>query len=242
VARWFLSHEGRYVLNRKVVLATVALACGVAIGIPSVQAANQVLFASNAGKVNGIAAARAPKANTLLPLNNQAQLPASVLPNVTKLKGGQTITGVIGGGFKATAARDIGSATASFPIKAPKAIAREAVGMAQTSSESPYCTGDVGAPTAPQGILCIYPANEQFVNVRQDCTPGPFPNCTSGEGVFVVNWVPIFGAQNGFGVTWESIGAGTSQFYATWAYTAPVKGLEPGEGAAAGGGDDSNDA
>ena len=167
-------------------LATVALACGVAIGIPSVQAANQVLFASNAGKVNGIAAARAPKANTLLPLNNQAQLPASVLPNITKLKAGQTITGVIGGGFKATAARDLGSATASFPIKAPKAIAREAVGMASTASESPFCTGDVGAPTAPQGILCVYPANDQFVNVRQDCTPGPFPNCTSGEGVFVV--------------------------------------------------------
>jgi len=189
------------VLNRKVVLATVALACGVAIGIPGVQAANQVLFAQNAGKVNGIGAERAPKANTLLALNNKAQLPSSVLPLATKVSAGQTITGVIGGGFKATAARDLGAATASFSLKAPRAIKAETVGMSQTAGENPFCTGDVGAPTAPQGLLCIYVANEQFLNVRQDCTPGPFPNCTSGEGTFLVEWVPIFGAQHGFGVT-----------------------------------------
>ena len=198
------------------------------IGIPSVYAAQKVLFAENAGKVNNISASRTAKPNTLLALDAKGTVAASAIPMQTKLRPNQTVRGVIGGTFTATANRQTFGATASIWPAAPKGILIETTGIGLTPSENPFCEGDVNRPTAPQGLLCIYLANEQFLNVSQDCTPGPFPNCTSGEGVYRVAWDPINGSQNGFAITWENATPGRTALYGTWAYTAPVKGLDPG--------------
>jgi hypothetical protein len=225
---------------KRIVLVAGALAVGVAIGIPGVEAASKVYFAQNAGTVNGIRASRSPQHNQLLPLNNSGRINPKVLPPYSNwLSGGQTVTGVIGGSFTATAANQPFTTTASFPIASRTSIAVENTGILGSAQENPYCSGSETSPTAPQGILCIYPASEQFLNVAQDCTPGPFPNCTKGEGVFKVSFQSIQGNRNGFAVTWLANAAGQTSFYGTWAYTARVKGQTPGAGGgAAGGGND----
>jgi hypothetical protein len=224
--------------RRTVGLVLAGLGVGLLIGVPGVNAANRILFADNAGAVRGIEAARKPRANMLVPLNAKGEFSAKVIPNVTRLRGGQTVTGVIGGTFTAQAPGDTFSSTASLYPAAPREVATETTGIDNTSFENPFCEGSVEKPTAPQGLLCIYLATEQLVNVTQDCRPGPFPNCTAGEGGFIVSREAVWGGQNGFGLRWTAAAKGLTTLYASWAYTAPIKGQQPGAIVGGGAGDD----
>lgn len=67
-----------------VALSACALVVVVLTETPAGDAAGRIVplaaFAKNAGKVNNIKASRNPRANSLLPLDRHAKLPASVLP------------------------------------------------------------------------------------------------------------------------------------------------------------------
>jgi hypothetical protein len=209
----------------------LAALIGVAIGVPGVNAAQQILFASNAGHVNGIGASRAPKAGMLYPLDKNGRISSAVMPTQSQLRPGQTITGVIGGSFTAQAPGDVFTATASiFPALGKQAIGVANVGIAFTAEEDPYCAGDVSAPTAPEGILCVYLSPDQIQNVAQDCTPGPFPSCTAGEGVLKASFTPVYDGSHGFGITWSAAAKGASSLFGVWAYTAPAAGQVGGGG------------
>jgi hypothetical protein len=72
-----------------VVLAGAVLAVTVLAATPAGGAAGRSIaaFAINAGAVNGIKAARAPKAGRLVPLGRNAKLPASVVPTMRGARG-----------------------------------------------------------------------------------------------------------------------------------------------------------
>jgi hypothetical protein len=197
----------------------------VAIGVPGVNAAQQILFASNAGHVNGIGASRSPRAGMLYPLGKDGRFSSTVLPSQAQLRPGQTITGVVGGSFTAQAAGDVFTATTTiFPSLGKQAIGVANVGIDSTAEENPYCTGNVSAPTAPPGTLCVYLSLDQLQNVAADCVPGPFPSCASGEGVLKASFTPVFDGSHGFGLTWSAAARGASSLFGVWAYTAPAAG------------------
>jgi hypothetical protein len=226
--------------NGRLAVPALAALVGVLIGVPGVNAAQRIFFADNAGHVNGIQASRQARANMLVPLDKSGQFSSKVIPAPSPwLKPGQTVTGVVGGTFTAQAAGDTFSATATiFPALKKAAINVANVGVSFTAQENPFCDGDVSAPTAPAGTLCVYLALDQLLDVAQDCSPGPFPNCTSGEGVFKASWQPIYDASHGFAITWTSAAKGVSSVYGVWAFTAPGKGAAAAGGGGSASGDD----
>jgi hypothetical protein len=211
-------------MQRRVVLAALAgVGLGALVAGPGIDAAQRISYAVNAGTVNGIGASRTPKANTLLPLDNKGQVDPKVLPVATVLGPGRTVTGAVGGTFTATAANQAFSAAASIFPAAPRPIAPAQAGIDESTAENPVCTGSLAAPTAPPGFLCVYLNTDQAVNVAQDCSPGPFPHCATGQAVLRVGYDPIYSAQHGFAVRWTSAAAGTTTVYGVWAYTAPIE-------------------
>jgi hypothetical protein len=224
--------------NRFAAPLAIGLAAGLLIGVPAVDAAQQVLFARNAAHVNGIAASWSGKPRTLIPLGQSGQFAQKVIPHQTVLVGGQTVTGVVGGTFTATTANQVFSASASIFPAAPRVIAVTTSGVDNTAAENPFCDGTVDKPTAPQGLLCVYLATDQLVNVVQDCSPGPFPNCASGEGYYSVFFDPVNNSKYGFVLKWTAKAPGATTVYGAWAYTAPVKGATPGATPGAGDGTD----
>ena len=63
--------------NGRLALPALAALVGAAIGVPGVGAAQQILFASNAGHVNGIGASRAPTRGDALPARQGAAASAA---------------------------------------------------------------------------------------------------------------------------------------------------------------------
>src|SRR3954463_15035731 len=60
--------------------AIAMIALGVALS-PAAEAGTKTLFASNAGKVNGIRASKTPKPKQLVPLDSKGKFPRSVIPS-----------------------------------------------------------------------------------------------------------------------------------------------------------------
>ena len=221
-------------VHRKTLIALCAFGLGTLVGVPAAESAGRVLFAQNAAnaknaaKVGGVGVSATPKPHTLLPLNKLGKFPASVMPTQTQLAQGQTVTGVFGGQFTATAAEEINSTAVSFPLPSHEVVAVEQMGVLGGAVENPYCDGSLADPSAPQGILCLYPDYGSVANVSQDCV-GVFPACTKGEGTFKVEVNPVYDGRYGFTIKWTAATVGPSYFRGTWAYTAAVKGKEPGE-------------
>src|SRR3954453_8038773 len=61
--------------------AIAMIALGVALS-PAAEAGTKAVFASNAGKVNGIRASKTPKPKQLVPLDSKGKFPKSVIPTV----------------------------------------------------------------------------------------------------------------------------------------------------------------
>jgi hypothetical protein len=198
-----------------------ATTAGVAEGGAIVNVARRALFAAKAGQadtakvaaharlVGGIAASRTPEPGKLVALDAKGRLPGGVLPR--RLGPGETITGVVGGaGMAATKEAWLG-ATGSFPVPVSR-LDDETLGVLGGGVELPECEGSAGAPTAPPGRLCIYPAayTDAINNVL-----------ANGEGALEAYARPIVDGRHGFRVEWKAAVAGYSSFYASWAYTAP---------------------
>src|SRR3954453_20512929 len=71
--------------------AIAMIALGVALS-PAAEAGTKTLFASNAGKVNGIRASKTPKAKQLVPLDSKGKFPRSVIPATPGTSAGQSGT------------------------------------------------------------------------------------------------------------------------------------------------------
>jgi hypothetical protein len=80
------------------------------------------------------------------------------------------------------------------------------------SSGASRCTGTPENPTAPSGVVCIYPTTNvnaeslvgfNIVNIANSNTASP----TAGSV--------------GFGLSWDAITTGVSAVEGVWAYTAP---------------------
>ena len=143
---------------------------------------------------------------------------------------GVTVYGAIGGGNQAALAADPVIALASLPSQTSQvfdseddiqvantlAVDNECTSLtclaAGEASNASRCTGTPENPTAPAGVVCIYPTSSI--------------NAASLSGSQIVNTAnansasPATGAV-GFRLDWQAIAAGASAVEAVWAYTAP---------------------
>ncbi|WP_193611761.1 hypothetical protein [Nocardioides lijunqiniae] len=117
---------------------------------------------------------------------------------LTTLRIGETVTGVVGMDTEVAAAGGDLRTWASFPIPGTTGPLQVRIDGAAAETE---CTGVAGAPTAPNGFLCVYPQG-------------------------AVN--PVFGPLThevayrnrlGFSVVWGPVSSGDTFFYGTYAYT-----------------------
>lgn len=133
---------------------------------------------------------------------------------------GRTVYGVVGGEFRNTVENAEWVTLSSLPAMAPIAFNDQQViiknntvvdngcgGASCLSAEelahTHLCTGSAAAPTAPPGVVCIYPTHDlNAFNLWGFGTP-------NGAG------------QIGFAVKWKAVNTGRSSFRGVWAYTAP---------------------
>src|SRR5262245_40799895 len=116
-------------------------------------------------------------------------------------------TGVIGGGCVATKAGDQCSAVASFSPKSRWVLDEAAFGILGGLVEHPECPG---APAGTPGVVCIYNAEEELVNISKN-----------GEGAWSAEAKPILNGRRGFKVTWTAAAAGYTAWYGIWTYIDP---------------------
>jgi hypothetical protein len=118
----------------------------------------------------------------------------------------QTIRGVLGSGFVATAAGQETTEVTSFPVQAPNDIANGDAHLNGSTDEpaAGTCTGTFANPTAPPGDVCVYSNNSS--------------NSSASTRASAVG-----GSANpyGFMIVLDSSAAGVVFFTASWAYTAP---------------------
>ena len=120
------------------------------------------------------------------------------------------MTGVVGGGCVAVAKNDACMAVASIFPRPPGGINPEDMGIAGGLVENPYCAGDINDPAPAPGVLCIYPAPDESVNLA-----------LNGEGSISAQAYPVYNGKYGFKVIWNAAGPGSAQFSAVWVYQAP---------------------
>jgi hypothetical protein len=143
---------------------------------------------------------------------------------------GVTVLGVVGGHYTANAASNafnviesLQSQTAQvfdsendIQVVNTSAVDSECSGLTclnntESSNES-RCLGTSQNPTAPAGVVCIYPTT----NINAQLITG-YNIVDSIDGNSAT---PITGGV-GFGIGWQSLQAGTSALEAVWAYQAP---------------------
>jgi len=215
-------------------VATVGLAmaaAGIVAAPAAFSAVGDVVFAKRAGtaanaeKVNGIAASRTAEKGKLVPLDRRGLLPASAIP--ASAAPGRTYTGVIGvTGWAASAPSSTDPTKTTWagtvlklPAYAPVNLKSDQMGILGGGIELPDCEGTFSRPTAPPGLLCVYPGNEpggeltveeaEVVNVAKN-----------GEGSYEAYVRPI--SRDGVRFEVQGAAAGFFRLYATWAYTAPL--------------------
>jgi hypothetical protein len=210
--------------NRGRALVALAVACGLVAGIGGATAVGKSKFdANNARRVNGIAAAKKPVKNKLVPLDRTGQFPASTI-NPTAGKG-RTYRGVFvvedtapAGTDPATAPFFIGGGI-SLPFS-KKPLTPGDAGVIGGGLEPPDCDGDFNHPSAPPGRLCIYPGTPAGGDVDND-EADVLNVLKNGEGAWEATPFVIAGGNFGVRVSVQAAGPGRVKFSATWAYTAP---------------------
>lgn len=136
----------------------------------------------------------------------------------TSLPAGQTVSGAFGCYQEDDTAVTGCTSVASFPVPATGSLADNTVNFAASSGSfnatdaDPTCTGNVNAPTAPPGKVCLYVSN--FVT-------DPAAKAVSGQANILTG---TSGASaRGFEVDLTSVAAATLSvnIEGVWAYTAP---------------------
>ena len=122
---------------------------------------------------------------------------------LTPLQAGETIRGVIGLDTDSDGSGDY-RAAASYPI--PLASKPDS-GFVNGVTTGENCDGSTAEPTAPAGVLCVYPSQANNPSLGADT-----------HSVFLEG--PNDSGKWGFRVSWNATGAGDTFFFGTWAYTA----------------------
>jgi len=201
----------------------------------------KVCLNSSSGAI--FSAAKCPKGTTRLDLSKLTGAAGATGPTgaagatgpsaLGTLPSGTTVYGLIGGCTEGSGAGSFGEVLASLPARSAQvfdeesdvqvavtnAIDTECSGFSCLTAEendvASRCTGTPESPTAPAGLVCIYPTlsfNAHFLVGF---------NLVNGYSVPMANEpVPSAGAV-GFGLGWESAATGSSCVRAVWAYTAP---------------------
>ena len=120
------------------------------------------------------------------------------------------VSGVVGGGCIAVKAGDQCAATASIFPTAPRNVSEATMGVQGGTFENPFCIGDIRRPAPTAGYLCIYPNQPELINVG-----------LTTEGLINAEPHPVYNGRRGFKIVWTAQAAGSTQFYAVWAYRAP---------------------
>lgn len=191
----------------------------------SAEAATLSVCISSNGKIT--ASTTCPRGTTKLTSNSIKNISHKTIPS------GTTVYGVIGGRYEARGVGESFDAFSSLPAKTAQIFDNEndvQVGItpaidndcsggtcltAEENDVASRCTGSPENPTAPSGVVCIYPTgnlNARFLvgfNIVNGFNPTT-PNAPS----------PSDGAV-GFGLGWESVASGSTLVEAVWAYTAP---------------------
>jgi hypothetical protein len=134
---------------------------------------------------------------------------------------GKTIRGAVGGDYEAQAALQDWGLDMTLPVPAANDLADGDVTVNIDSctpdtgqvcpttsdiAENPGCDGTPDAPTAPEGVLCIYVSGaDNAENVR-------------GDSVLFDGGASPYG----FKLLWDTVHNGDTFVDATWAYTAPI--------------------
>jgi hypothetical protein len=118
---------------------------------------------------------------------------------------GQTVRGTIGLRAEASGAGVEFGANANLPRAAPVGLDDAHVEVAGVDGSVTECPGTGWSPTAAPGYVCIYPVSVGFAVVNGGHMWG---------GLDTTKW--------GFQISWNSTGAGPTQFFGTWAYRAPL--------------------
>jgi hypothetical protein len=123
------------------------------------------------------------------------------------LRSGETIRGVVGGDQHA----DVGASSAdfavveTFPVPAPQPVSNQDVVVDGVDDDGANrCTGTADAPSAPPGVICIYPKN--------------LANASGFAGLGTPSGT---GSRFGFEFSWVAPNAGDTRVFASWAYQAP---------------------
>jgi hypothetical protein len=125
---------------------------------------------------------------------------------VAALASGQTVRGTIGHRENNLLAGQETASTASLPVAAPVALTDDTVRVDGVDDPGNQCTGSATNPTAPPGVVCMYP---WFTG-----------NSSTTEGFVWGNDIAA-GTKWGFQVSVNALGAGAVAWFANWAYTAP---------------------
>jgi hypothetical protein len=149
------------------------------------------------------------------------QGPASFLRYNSTIPSGVTIKGVFGTD-ESDHDTDVGNAPeplpfsrayVSFPLPAPADLTSDEINFASTppsvaGDDDPTCTGEVDAPTAPAGKVCLY--GDAYAATGVSGLPTGSGNLGQGAG-----------SRLGFEVTVVSTTDTRAFVQGTWAYTAP---------------------
>ncbi len=217
-------------LHRGRALGALAVACGLAAVIGATQAVGasrspDARLASNAKRVNGIAASRTPTALKLVPLTGKGVFPAATInPDAGK---GRTYRGVFATEGTAPTGTDPAVPANVFFVGggitlpwSSKVLESGDAGVVGGGLEPPDCDGSFQAPTAPAGILCIYPGFAVGGDVDTD-EADVVNVLKNGEGAYEATPYIVSGGHLGVRVEVQAAAPGRVKFSATWAYTAP---------------------
>ena len=217
-------------MRKSALTAFAVVGCAALVGAGA--AVGSTTAVKPVGKIFGIPVARRPMPGAIIPLTKQAKLPASVMNYA--VASGQTYYGSVG--FEGYAdPLTVTSVTATSPagshitqggavISLPRLttpLEMGDAGIVGGGLEPPGCDGSFDNPTAPPGVLCIYPGHASTEADQTADTADILNINQTGEAAWDVN--PYVLGAGRFGVRLEGTAAGPGRFkfFATWAYTAP---------------------
>lgn len=159
-------------------------------------------------------ATNATNATTAANANQLGGQPPSAYQRSGPVAAGQTISGAFGCFAGNTADVDACNTTVSFPNPTPAALSDALVNFSASTGDfvagdaDGTCTGNVNAPTAPPGKVCLYLGNLATTGV----------STVTGLGNTIANT----NGSRGFQVALTASGTPTSlNLEGVWAYTAP---------------------
>jgi hypothetical protein len=227
-------------MNRKgrLIALGICAAIGAAFAVPSIVGADApVSLARNSYAVSGFKVSPEGKQpRSIVPTNSRGKFPLRTM-DLSQVPWGTTMTGVVGieftssttcnrgGAFSTSCTAAYGGGT-SFPLQLPKPLRPAKVGILGGLNENGDCSGSFDKPSAPPGLLCVYPGNPGSTNEYFSAGEADVANIAkNSDGSYAVEVYPLSGNASKYGFRISAVAslAGPAKFYGSWAYTAPTK-------------------